>query len=237
MRATRRILVTLLLVTLVVAVTLWRMTWMAPGWWAPPDPTDERAAALADGFEYGLIEQAHKLRPSGEPWRIEVTEHQVNAWLSGRLEAWIAHAHELHWPPQLGAGQVRFETGGISLGLELREASRSRFIVARIIPTIVNGELALSVDRVSLGRLWIPGGPVQSLLDRLDAAAPAGFLDDPKVQATIHLVSGELRIDPSLTLTDGRRVRLLDVECNKGTVTLRCETIARRQSRRSGPLP
>ena len=111
MRATRRILVTLLLVTLVVALTLWRMTWMAPGWWAPPDPTDERAAALADGFEYGLIEQAHKIRPSGEPWRIEVTDRQVNAWLSGRLEAWIAHAHELHWPQQLGTGQLRDPNG------------------------------------------------------------------------------------------------------------------------------
>jgi hypothetical protein len=57
----RRWLAAALIVAVLVsagAIGLWQLTWMAPAWWAPLDPSDEQTAQLAERVEYRLAEGA-----------------------------------------------------------------------------------------------------------------------------------------------------------------------------------
>ena len=53
---------------------------------------------------------------------------------------------------------------------------------------------------------------------------PERFLQDPSVQRIIDLLIDEQRIDPVVTLSDGRRVRLVEIRAAEGNVILRCRT-------------
>src|SRR6185503_12670556 len=116
-----RLLIVLFLLAVIAGLVLWRLTWTAPRWWAPPNPRNAQVAALADHVELRLIEEAQRIRPVEEPWTIRIRQEQVNAWLSAKLPQWIEHLRrdeQLEWPQQLGTPQVKFDRDGISLGLE-----------------------------------------------------------------------------------------------------------------------
>ena len=208
------------------ALFVWRLTWATPAWWSPPDPTDESVTALADDVEFWLTSQTHKIRPTHEQWRIEITQEQLNAWLSARLPEWIAHARDVRWPDRLGPPQVLIEEGGIRFGLEFVREGRSRYVVARIVPRISGDRLTLAADRVTLGRLRIPGAPVRMAAGRLSIEAPSELVADPSVRAAFGSMLGGTELDAILTLSDGRRVQLIDVRCREGTLVLTCQTRA-----------
>ena len=225
----RRWLAAALIVAVLVSaggVGLWRLTWMAPTWWAPLDPGDEQTAQLAERVEYRLAEEAHKVRPDPKPWWIEIKQDQINAWLAARLPEWVAHAHGIQWPAEVGLPQVNVDAGAVRLGLDIETDAGTRYVVAHLKPSIVEGELALTLDGMSVGRLWIPGSSVGAVVDRLEDTGAGRFLDDPGVNALIGLLEGGRRIDPTLTLSDGRRVRVLDVRCDRGALLLRANTLA-----------
>jgi hypothetical protein len=50
-------------------------------------------------------------------------------------------------------------------------------VVAHLKPSIVAGELALTLDGMSVGRLWIPGSSVGAVVDRLADTDAGRFLD------------------------------------------------------------
>jgi hypothetical protein len=204
---------------------VWRLTWMAPVWWSPPDPGNERTEALAERVEYRVAELAHRVRPDPqEPWWVEIKQDQVNAWLSARLPQWLAHTHGRQWPPQAGPPQVNVESGAIRVGVDVETEAGRRYVVARVVPQIIEGELSLSLDGLAVGRVAIPGASADAIVERLKTSAPPGILDDPTLRAAIEVLSGRQRIDPVLKLHDGRRVRLLDVECRSQKLLLHCQT-------------
>jgi hypothetical protein len=226
----RRWLAAALIVAVLVsagAVGLWQLTWMAPTWWAPLDPGDEQIARLAERVEYRLAEEAHKVRPEPKPWWIEIRQDQINAWLAARLPEWVAHAHGIQWPAEVGLPQVNVDAGTVRFGLDIETDAGTRYVVAHLKPSIVEGKLALTLDGMSVGRLWIPGSSVGAVVDHLADTDAGRFLDDPGVKALIGVLEGGRRIDPTLTLHDGRRVRVLDVRCDRDSLLLRAQTIAR----------
>ena len=87
--------------------------------------------------------------------------------------------------------------------------------------------LSLTLNGVSLGRLWVPGGSVQSLIERYRDVVPEGFIDDPAVRRVIDMLANEQRFEPSFDLTDGRQVRLVDLVAGDGEMIIGCETTRR----------
>jgi len=224
-----RLLIVLFLLAVIAGLVLWRLTWTAPRWWAPPNPRNAQVAALADHVELRLIEEAQRIRPVEEPWTIRIRQEQVNAWLSAKLPQWIEHLRrdeQLEWPEQLGTPQVKFDRDGISLGLELGAPS-PRIVVARMMPSMHDGKLRLSTDQVAMGRIEIPGASVEMILDQLREVAPSDFLNDESVQLAVKRLFGQELIEPVVSLADGRVVRLTGVACGEGTLDLTCQTIAR----------
>jgi hypothetical protein len=200
-------------------LVVWRLTWMAPRWWAPPDPRNEQIVALAERVEQRVLEVAHEVRPADEQWIVRIREYQVNAWLSARLPEW-ARRQDLDWPARLGMPQARFDDTGISVAIEVHGPRRSRFIVARLIPELVDEQLLVRLDRVTLGRLPLPGEPLQAIsevLGDVGALAAGGPLLDALAAGT--------PIDPVWELGDGRHVRLLDVHYAAGHLELTCRTL------------
>jgi hypothetical protein len=207
------------------AVTVWQMTWLEPAWWPNDVVDDERTEALADRVEYRLAEEAHKVRPEAEPWRLRVKDEQVNAWLTSRLPQWLAHTENLQWPSQLGTPRVRFAEDGVSIGLAFDDGGRRRYVVADLEPQIVDGRLSLSLKGVSLGRVWVPAGSIRTLVERYRDIVPERFIDNPAVRRVLDLLIEEQRFEPAFDLTDGRRVRLVNVVTGDGEIVIECETV------------
>ena len=208
----------------VALLGLRRLTWQAPTWWADPAPELEQTSVLADRVEYRLAEEAHKVRPDDGRWWLRIKDEQVNAWLATRLQAWLAHTHGVVWPEALGTPQVHFTDGAINVALDFEDDGRRRYVVADLAPGIVDGRLAVVLDGVALGRLRIPGGSLRTLMKTYRDVVPAGFLDDPSVRRVVDLLVDVDSIDPTLTLADDRRVRVVDLVVREGELILRCET-------------
>ena len=222
-RRTRQFLVVLLLLVAGGAV-LWRLTRVEPTWWDPPDPRDEQVMVLADTAERRLLEEAQEVRAPEESWTVRIREEQVNAWLATRLPAWIAHRGDIEWPQQLGMPQVNFENDGVTVAVELGPESGRRIVVARFVPNMIDGMLRLQIDMVALGRLALPGAPVNVILDSIRDTVPDTFLDQPEVQAAIKRLFGGESIEPELRLVDDRVVRVVAVKCGEATLELSCVT-------------
>jgi hypothetical protein len=207
------------------AFAVWRLSWMAPAWWAPVDPGDAQTAQLAERVEYRLVEEAHKDRPEPDTWWIEVRQDQLNAWLAARLPQWIAHEHGVGWPADLGRPQVNLDEGGLSVGVNLETSMGTRYVVAHLAPTIADDRLVLGLKGLSVGRAWIPGAPLGAVIEQMRAAGVGDFLDDPGVAALVRLLDDRQSLDPTVTLGDGRRVRMLDLRCERGAVLLQARTL------------
>ena len=202
----------------------WRLTLQPPSWYTPPDPQDRQTARLAERVEYRLAEEAHRIRDEDEPWRLRMTEDQVNAWLASRLGAWASHTHRIKWPKGIGAPQIHFNDETISVAVNLNENGRQRYLVATLRPLLDDRQMTLVLESVALGRLSVPGGSVRTIMSQLDGLLPPGFRDHPTVKQLVTLLLDEQRIDPTIELADGRRVRLREVRFDEGALIVEAET-------------
>ena len=222
----KRLLAVLCVLVLVGIAALWGLTRMTPHWYEPPNPTDEKVLELADRVEFRLLEEFQKIRPDPEPWKLRVRENQLNAWLATKLQDWIAHKENLIWPEDLDMPQIRFEPDGISLAVAVESLGPSKIIVTRMMPRFEGGELLVTVNRFSLGRLNIPGKPAERIAGLIDEYASSAEIDDPVAFLFLRMLRGDEHIDPVLNLADSRRVRLTNLELENGSVILTAKTLA-----------
>lgn len=222
----KRLLAVLCVLVLVGITALWGMTRVPPHWYQPPLAGDMQALELADRVEFRLLEEFQKIRPDPGPWKLRVREEQLNAWLATKLQNWIAHKENLVWPEDLDMPQIRFEPEGISLAVAVESLGPSKIIVTRMMPRFEGGELLVTVNRFSLGRLNIPGKPVERIAGLIDEYASSAETDDPVAFLFLRILRGDEQIDPVLDLADSRRVRLTNLELENGSIILTAKTLS-----------
>lgn len=215
-----------LVVLAIAGGVLWQLTWSVPEWWAPPSPDDDEVEAYADRVEYRMVEEAQRIRDTREIWKLRVREEQINAWLATRLPKWVAHQHDIDWPEQLGRIQLNLGADQSSLAIEYFERDRPRVLVVHGRMFYDGGALCIAVEQIDLGRLPLPGRTVARALNRLEEIAPE-LLRSEDVNQIVEIIEDGACMDPGLTLADGRRVQLLDVQSEDGSVVLTCRTAAR----------
>ncbi|MFO0828182.1 MAG: hypothetical protein U0572_08530 [Phycisphaerales bacterium] len=199
---------------LVVGIVLAR----PPAWWSPIARDDAAANALGEQFENACVSEAHRVRRPGEPWAVRVRDDDANAWLATRLPKWMEHAGMT-----AAASQVRFNEGSVEIAADVPDLPSVG--VVTIEPDIANGELRAGHIGVALGRLPLPFarglvlGPLVASLGSDDAP------DELKLVAAVLNGRG---LPAQFELSDGRVVRLRDIEVHDGELLLEFETLSKR---------
>lgn len=210
----------------IAAIVIWRMSYVRPVWYAPPDVRDEAVVALADRVEYRLVQESQRIRPEDETWTLRIREEQINAWLAARLRQWLAHEGR-EWPAALGTPQIRIEPQAVSIALPIGDRDQPRYLVAQFAPHIVNGQMQIALERVQFGRVSLPGEPVANIVKTLSNAAPDS-LQLPPIRDAIERLQQRENMAPEFELADGRRVQLIDVALRSGAIDVTARTIAER---------
>jgi hypothetical protein len=208
-------LIALLIVAGAAVVGLWMYTKAPPGWYAPPGIDDLRSHEIADLVENRVLEEVHKIRPAPGTWALRVRDEHVNAWLASKLADWIDYEQDLNWPDAIGMPQIRFINDGIDVAAQVATPDGARVIVARLAPFVSEGELRLSLERVMVGRLPIPGSAIEGL--RRYVAAQT-------LEQYEGWLTGEHAVPLLIELSDDRTVRVLDARCDPGVLEVTLET-------------
>jgi hypothetical protein len=233
-RFARRLSVVLLLLGL-GALWLFVRISAAPSWWHPPDSSDVKVVEMGHGTEMDVIAAVHRIRPSQNPtWHYRLRNENMNAWLAVNLPKWFEHREGRPWPENVSLPMVSARESGFNLGLKLPEQWGSRILAVRVLPNFEeDGRLRLTLDRVALGRVAVPGAAAEAMLGVVREAfrkdAEEGDLD--RIAATLF---GETTLSPILRLNDGRIVRLEAIELEDESVVFTCRTL--REATSAGDL-
>jgi hypothetical protein len=194
-----------------------------PAWWRPLDTRHPGTLDAAGAIEAGIINAMHKRRdadPAFEPapgqyrsaaWRHDLDAASASAWLSAKLPRWIdSRVEGVRWPAEMAQIQVEFREGRIEAGT--------------LIPMIdEEGSLWLRAESVRIGRLPLPRAWAGTLAM---TQSPQSLDDVPDGAALMAKLTGEEPLIESagVRLSDGRRVRLIDVRPREGRLELTCAT-------------
>jgi len=220
-----RILFLVFLLLLVGLAWVWGESRRAPAWYAPPDPRSVAVVEMAEQVEYGVVEHFHKIREDEEPWRMEVSDGQINAWLAARLPEWLAHEGSGAWPADVGLPQINIGENGIDIALEAPVGDTRQLLVSRLAPQIIDGRMRVEVNRVGVGRVAVPGAPAVSIMELIDRVVPAGAAEGDLMRQLADMLTGRDQMDTLVSLTDGRRVELLDMAFRDGVLELTNRTL------------
>lgn len=222
-----RLLLVIVVVALIGAIVLWRVLVSPPSWFAPPDVMAPVVRELADRVELRVLEVVHAEREEDEPWGVRVTDEQLNAWLAVKLRPWLVHEGITDWPEEIGVPQVHFNASGLHIGVDLRAGDHAgSVLVLRVQPSVEDEGLRLRLDRVQFGRLPLPGEAWRRLADLLRDHLAEDAAAGTDLERLLSLLRGEEAIDPTITLADGRRVRLVALRLGRNEAFLTCRTLS-----------
>ncbi len=212
-------------ILLLLVLACWILAGWSPGWFNPVAEDDIARANMGEQVEFRLAEELQKIRPSGERWRLRITDEAINAWLSTRLGPWLSHQPSIQWPDGLSRPQIRFRTRGIDVGIRIEDILGSdRVVVLSFHPSIRDGQIDLRPGWVRLGRLPIPFGRtamdarLRQMLPQLEGSA--GSL--------IKAALGDAAMEAMIPLVDDRRVRVEKMALEPGAIILEASTLPAR---------
>lgn len=198
---------------LALALFLWMLV-HRPGWWSSAGDRSSASAAIGAGLEQAVSREITMVREPGE-WGFVLGEGDINAWLVNRLEPWLQSRRDLAFPEGLSDPRIRLGDDWIEVGLLAEQAGLQLFTSARFELRLENDDLVL---------LPIEGRLAFKTFDR-EALA---YLEDHvlgDVEGEIDSSSGGLRVPAVITLADGRRVILTDLEMAAGELGVRFRTL------------
>jgi hypothetical protein len=224
-RIIMRVVVALLVGAVVSLGVLWKLSSMTPSWYQPL-PVDRETRDLAGQVEYFLVEEAHEIRPADHTWTLRLSAQQINAWLVARLPQWIEHEQDLDWPTALGPPQVRLTSEGIDVAarLQLDPHGTERVVVARIVPTVHDDGISLSLQRLGAGLLQLPGDPAALINEQLLELRHDEIIDQDVSRFLHDLVAGRGVLDREIKLADNRVIRVVAVHCREGSLDVVLQT-------------
>lgn len=224
-RTARRLAVVLILLGL---FGLWLVVRIdaEPSWWQPPDASDETVVELGHGTEMDVIAAVHRIRPAADPvWHYRLRNDNMNAWLAVNLPQWFEHREGRSWPENVSLPLVSARENGFNLGLKLPEEWGSKILAVRVLPAFEeDGRLRLTLDRVALGRVSVPGAAAEALLDVARDAFRTNA-EETDIDRIASILFGEQTLSPILRLNDGRLVRLEGIELAESSVIFTCRTL------------
>jgi hypothetical protein len=210
-RSARALVVFALVIAAGVTILLGAVAWShrTPAWWKPLAMSSQ-LREQGESFEHAVIAQATRVCDE-QPWRVSLTESDLNAWLGTRLESWLAHRGIDH--NQVDRVHLDCTDTGILLGASIKNqentSSRATSVIwARLAPSIREGDLWLGVREARLGGMPIDNKLVARLLPGLpESAHNALFAQSPLAHA-------------SWPLGDGRTLRLIEVTSHEDRLEL-----------------
>lgn len=216
-----RVIVALMLLSLAALGVVYFLSRRPPSWWNPPIADEPSALALAESFEQRFAGEVSRVRPDEAPWAVRIGEDQLNAWLALRLPRWLEHAGA----PAEAMVQAHVRDGAIELAV--RPSPTSAVGVVEATPTLRDGALSLTISRVGLGAIGLPGASADLIVATLESLADVPDQDDT-THAALALLRGR-NVPAQVDLGDGRRVELLDIELRRGEIIAQLRTLTRRE--------
>lgn len=187
-----------------------------PGWYAPPKITASQQQAVRDDLTT-MSDRFSEAVQGTQPFAIELTQEQVNNWLTMRGEMWPAAKDAL--PAPWSEPFVLFDAGRVTLAARC-DAIPSRPIVSAALDVrMENGEIVLRVAGVHCGSVPVPLSFIGSQLEQSFDIWDEGT----GVHAKGDLVGG-VRMNTRHTWWNGRReYRVADVQLSKGLLRFEIE--------------
>ncbi len=204
----KKIFIILVASIVVFALAIWVISWLSwqpQSWYAPPDYSLSETKKFADRAEYRLNEEFHKVRPTGDVWRIRISDEAMNAWLSGRLEDWLVHEQNVELPPEVHHLQVHVTEHGIWLAalVDFDDVS-PRPIAIQLWTWVDDGLLFVEPIALRLGKIPIPISLFKSVTAELQEKANG--------------------VDAIVPLMDDREVAIRAITLEDGALVLTCQT-------------
>jgi hypothetical protein len=210
-RSARALVVFALTIAAGVTILLGAVAWShrTPAWWKPL-AMSSHLREQGESFEHAVIAQATRVRDE-QPWKVSLTESDLNAWLGTRLDSWLAHRGIAH--SQIDRVHLDCTDTGILLGASVKNqddttSPATSVIWARLMPTTRENGLWLGVRETRLGGMPIDSAFVGRLLPGLpESARNALFAQSPLAHA-------------SWQLGDGRTLQLVEISSHEDRLEL-----------------
>lgn len=221
-RMTARVAVACLLALIglgtLTALGAYRLSFSAPDWWRTVAAQSPGTIALAEGTEQAVTSALHRRRELGEPWTVAVSAPEANAWVNVMLPRWLEN-RDVDRPEWAREVQLNFEHGSVAGGAKVEDdRGRPRYVTLRAEPVIdAMGALWLQPRGASVGRLSVP---LRWTFEEFERRASGDRAD------LVAAIMGRQPVarSASVSLGDGRVVRITGVRVEEGRLLVTCVT-------------
>jgi hypothetical protein len=203
----------------IVAVALLAMAGSQPRWWEETGVAPNDAPRLAEEVERGVGTALHRGRPDGQPWTVEITQDEANAWIVDRLPRWLAN-QGVRNAEKLPEIRVAFQGGTILVGLKPR--GQERMATLSVSPRVEAGEVWTPATGLRVGRMPLPAS---LLRERGLDYVPEPYRSDDGAILAASTLAGDVPAPSTVELADGRFVRVVEIRVEDARLLLTCVTV------------
>ncbi len=209
----------LAVVAVLVATGLWLAFQRIPAWYRP---------ALVPAAEYQHVRNdlTHTVNAlssrmvAGEPFDYEITQDQLNRWLSARMAIWPGVARWVpSWldDPMVAFGEDRIVLSGLASWSSVRS-----IVSLHVTLSATDDGLRVTLHRGQTGSLPVPLGPLRERIE--EALAASQSAREPDEQVTAAHLFGEAKFPNHFIWLNGKvPFRITNVVTEPGRIRLRFE--------------
>ncbi len=237
-RPLRRFMLLMLLV--VIAVVSWGIwLWSSkPAYWKEYRVDDPQFTMQGQSLENRLPSELSKVRPLGEPWTITVAQDEINSWIATRLPNWLANrrdrlrTHRLpsRIPEEIKQIMVAIEPRFLALAADIEAEDVNQVMSIEFKPFAgSNGLSRLEMTAMRGGRLWMPEGVIERVIQKYGSAehAEKQFLE--KFRNIL------LETDLVYPVDSNRVVEVMNLSLRQGELVATCRTVLKKDTVAQAP--